>query len=101
MNYHLYADDTQIYALFTYDDPEDMLAAKLGIERCLNDIYCWMSNNKLKLNKDKTELPIFYSKFRKQPSFPPLVVGEELIPRQTQLRILVPSWIKSCPCLHR
>lgn len=51
MNYHLYADDTQIYASFTYNDPEDMLAAKLGTERSLNDNIWWMSNNKLKLEK--------------------------------------------------
>lgn len=89
------------YASFTYDDPEHMLTAKLRIERCLNDIDCWMSNNNLKLNKDKTELLIFHSKFCKQPSFPPLVFVEELIPSQTQLRILVPFWIRPCPCLHR
>lgn len=79
MMYHLYADDSQIYATFTYDDPDDMSAAKHGIDRCLVDINCWMSINKLKLNKDKTELLIFHSKFRKQPTFPSLVFGEEVI----------------------
>ncbi|KAK3705766.1 hypothetical protein QZH41_000593 [Actinostola sp. cb2023] len=79
MMYHLYADDSQIYATFTYDEPDDMSAAKHGIDRCLVDINCWMSINKLKLNKDKTELLIFHSKFRKQPTFPSLVFGEEVI----------------------
>lgn len=61
---HLYANDTQIYTSFTYNDPENMLAAKLGTKRCLNDNDWWMSINKLKLKKDKTELVIFHSIFR-------------------------------------
>lgn len=56
-----------------------MLTAKHKIENCLADIDLWMTFNKLKLNKDKTELLIFHSKFRAQPAFPPLIFGNERI----------------------
>jgi hypothetical protein len=65
MMYHLYADDLQIYATFKCGDLDGMAVAKLRIEQCLIDIDRWMSSNKLKLNKDKTELLLFHSKFRK------------------------------------
>ena len=50
-----------------------------NIEKCLNDIYLWMTANKLKLNKDKMELIYFYSKYSPQTSFIPLHFGDDLI----------------------
>ena len=34
----------------------------LNLEKCLCDISVWMSQNKLKLNNDKTEIILFGSK---------------------------------------
>ena len=50
-----------------------------NIEKCLNDIHLWMTANKLNLNKDKTELIYFYSKYSSQKSFIPLHFGDDLI----------------------
>ena len=53
---HAYADDTQLYLTIK---PVSQLAVDIGIgklECCLSDIYTWMSQNKLKLNADKTEI---------------------------------------------
>ena len=53
VDYHFYADDTQLYMSFTpsstnSDDSVDKL------KHCLTDIKNWMSKNMLKRNTDKT-----------------------------------------------
>ena len=79
MNFHLYADDTQIYVSFNYKDQNDLEQVKSRVEACLVDIMNWMSENKLMLNTDKTELLILSSKFRAEPVFPVLTVGSDII----------------------
>ncbi|KAL9965352.1 hypothetical protein ACROYT_G029141 [Oculina patagonica] len=49
------------------------------IEECLSDLDKWMSLNKLKLNKDKTELLFLYSKHNPQQSLPPIRFGQDII----------------------
>ena len=52
INFHCYADDTQLYLA---SDPDDKI--KLSkIEDCIKDIKDWMSSNFLLLNSDKTEV---------------------------------------------
>ena len=54
---HGYADDTQIY--MSCSTPKDKIPVAEDcrrIEMCLHDIHSWMSNNKLKLNSEKTEI---------------------------------------------
>ena len=36
--------------------PNEESAAQLKMEACVKEIYSWMACNKLKLNRDKTEL---------------------------------------------
>ena len=61
VKYHSYADDTQ---LFIHLSPDDSLKSFDCLKSCLNDIQVWMSENKLKLNPDKTEFIIFGAKGR-------------------------------------
>jgi len=51
VNYHLYADDTQIYMPIT-----DITADKIKISNIMSDIKLWMHERKLKLNEGKTEV---------------------------------------------
>jgi len=53
VNLHGYADDTQLY---THCQPDETAAAVAVLERCIKDVDDWMSDNRLKLNMDKTEL---------------------------------------------
>lgn len=60
MDYHCYADDTQVYMVIK---PKDSWANYVNkLEMCLSDISSWMTRNMLKLNEDKTELIIFTPK---------------------------------------
>ena len=52
---HLYADDTQLYVPFILNSHSDQQSALAQIEDCIQDIRLWMTENKLKLNEDKTE----------------------------------------------
>ena len=57
--YHTYADDTQIYVKFNKNCLTSMQMALCQLEHCIADISCWMSQNGLKLNHEKTEWIIF------------------------------------------
>ena len=62
INYHLYADDTQVYIEF---DPPEGTDAVNRLERCISDVSEWMHTNFLKLNHDKTEYIVISSKHSK------------------------------------
>jgi len=56
LEYHFYADDTQLYVAFKTDCLDKMVECKTTIGQCVRDIDNWMVINKLKLNQDKTEV---------------------------------------------
>ena len=53
MCYHMYADDTQVYKSAP---PNDFPKLIHDFETCIKEIKCWMVDNKLKMNEDKTEI---------------------------------------------
>uniref|UniRef100_A0A669CX68 Reverse transcriptase domain-containing protein n=1 Tax=Oreochromis niloticus TaxID=8128 RepID=A0A669CX68_ORENI len=54
VNFHSYADDTQLYISVSPDDTRPMDA----LFNCILDIKSWMAENFLQLNQDKTEVLI-------------------------------------------
>ena len=60
MNFHFYADDSQVY--FSFDSDSSVIVPR--IEACLHDTATWMSLSKRKLNGDKTELLVIGSQHR-------------------------------------
>ncbi|KAL2088527.1 hypothetical protein ACEWY4_015426 [Coilia grayii] len=58
VNYHSYADDTQVYLALSPNDytPLESLCG------CIDQINNWMSHNFLQLNADKTEVIVFGKK---------------------------------------
>ena len=44
IDYHIYADDTQLYLSFKCNTP---LASLIKLNNCISDIRVWMINNKL------------------------------------------------------
>ena len=80
VKYHFYVDDTQLFILLS---PEDSLKSLDRLKSCLNNIHVWMSENKLKLNPDKTEFIIFGVQGRYKwlsDSFPVNILGNCLSP---------------------
>ena len=55
LDHHLYADGTQIYISLATSDTNRSLNQ---LSDCLQDIFLWMIDSKLKLNADKTEFLI-------------------------------------------
>ena len=88
LQYHLYADDTQLYISFKTHCSYVLSLAKRRLECCVNDIDCWMVNNGLKLNQDKTELVLISSKFRSRPSLEFIQVDDEKIQPKSSARNL-------------
>ena len=79
MQFHFYADDTQLYISFSTTNDMELTNSITKIEQCLSDIDKRMSINRLKLNKDKTELRYLFSKYNPQQSLPPLRFGTDII----------------------
>ena len=63
IDYHIYADDTQLYIKFDLSDPSIALEK---INLCISDIITWMIKNKLKINDSKTEFLVLTSSIFKQ-----------------------------------
>ena len=56
LEYHCYADDTQIYLSIDPELQADVDVALQRIENCIDDVRTWMNQNFLKLNDSKTEI---------------------------------------------
>ena len=83
INYHFYADDTQLYITLS---PENFSHSIQKLKNCLNDIQNFMFANKLKLNPDKTVFILIGSpKNRSQllPHFSINILGHQVSPAQS------------------
>jgi hypothetical protein len=58
INYHMYADDSQLYVAFDLQDEHE---ARGRMEACISEIKEWMLLNHLKVNDSKTEFLIIGS----------------------------------------
>ena len=59
VQFHCYADDTQLYIPFSQNDNSCLGS----IEECISEIQIWMKDNFLKLNAEKTEMIIMSSPY--------------------------------------
>ena len=78
---HAYADDTQLYVSIK---PINQCVVDIGLaklENCLTDIYTGMSQNKLKLNADKTDcLVMGTTQMRAKIPIPSITVNGVILP---------------------
>ena len=79
MSFHFYADDIQLYTAFTYNNEFECNNTMARLHDCLADIRTWMTLNRLKLNKEKTELLVLHSRHRSPHAFASLKIGSEVI----------------------
>ena len=77
MDFHMYADDNQIYVAF---HPNDLDQATSTVEDCLAQVKTWMTSNMLKLNDSKTEIILVKSRYlRKHLSLPNIQIGTSIV----------------------
>lgn len=63
--FHFYADDTQLFTSCGCNDDTDVNLTALCIEECLADMKTWICHwISLNLEKIKTELLVFHSRYR-------------------------------------
>ena len=67
LNFHLYADDTQLYMSFKPNHAESLPLVISNIQNCVTDIKSWMTANMLQLNMDKTEVLVLMNKSLRNP----------------------------------
>ena len=79
LSYHFYADDSQLYLSFQPTIPSDRDLAVSNIECCVHEIDHRMLINRLKLNKDKTELLVISAKHLPRPTLQEISVINETI----------------------
>ena len=86
INYHIYADDIQLYCSFDVNSPSEAISQ---IHSCTSDIRTWMIMNKLKINDDETEFPIITSPDANFQEDIQLHVGQEYIHSSSACKSLV------------
>ena len=75
MGFHSHADDTQLYLSFNSLSANEQVSSVSRVESCVREIDNWMARNKIKLNRNKTELLVISSRYRPRPSLESIVVG--------------------------
>jgi len=88
INFHAYADDSQLYVLC---DCCDTAPAAPLFEHCIIDVGDWMSANQLKLNADKTKLlwtGTKHSLSLRDGCGPNLCLGKDTITPSKHVRVL-------------
>ena len=68
MSHYFYADDTPLYITFRRSSVSDITQSKAKLINCVKDIDAWMLSNKLRLNKDKSEILVISSIHHPRPS---------------------------------
>ena len=63
MNFHFYADGSQLYAIFKTLSLIELLEREAALLACVAEMDLWMVANKLRRNRNKSELTVFSSQF--------------------------------------
>ena len=88
MDYHLFADDSQLY-VFVKPVQANVDGAIGRLEKCCHDIRTWMRSNFLTLNDGKTEVLLIGSRQQlSKIALPGVTIGESLIAPATTVRDL-------------
>lgn len=88
IDYHFYADDTQIYSVFQPRDEYDITRTVEHMEKVAALIHSWMCANKLMMNDQKTEVLVIHP-VRTHPIIQPVIkIGQTEITPAKSIRNL-------------
>ena len=59
LDFHLFADDSQLYVSFKINDTNDEIIALARIQACVDELKAWIIHHRLQLNDSKTEVLVF------------------------------------------
>jgi hypothetical protein len=77
MDYHFYADDSEVYVLF---NPKDINITVQRLEKCITSVRQWMSQKCLKMNDSKTEVLLISSKqLSRKIDCPSIMIGDHQV----------------------
>ena len=94
INFHIYADDTQLYLAFNHNDPAMTLQR---LESCVDDINMWMVCHNLKFNDDKSELIVISSPHNKsEVNSIKIKIGDQILSASSNVRDL--GVVSGCSC---
>ena len=80
LDFHTFADDSQLYVSFKINDPTDEKAALTRIQACVREIKSWLNHHRLHLNDNKTEvLVITTPSSANKHSVTDVIVGDSII----------------------
>jgi hypothetical protein len=89
VDYHIYADDTQLYVSYDPKVSGDRDAAQARLTNCIAEVKVWMRQNKLCLNDTKTEFFIISSPWQiNSIQRSDLKIGESAIAPSTSIKNL-------------
>ena len=87
--YHMFADDTQLHIALDPNSEKSQSSAKEKIESCVSSISSWMTENRLKLNSEKTEFMLIGTKHQlSKMTFSSINISGETIPTRKSVRNL-------------
>ena len=88
INYHFYADDTQLYIVFQPKDEGDIKNTVKHMEDVADVVRSWMSANMLKMNNQKTEVLVIHPARVKPRLHPTINIGQSEITPASSVRNL-------------
>ena len=80
IDFHLFADDSQLNVSFKINNTNDEMAALVRIQACVGELKAWMTHHRLQLNDDKTEvLVITTPSSASKHSLTDVVIGDSIL----------------------
>ena len=88
VDYHFYADDTQLYTVFQPKNQQDITKNIKHMEKVAEIVRSWMCENKLKMNDQKTEVLMIYPTRSRPFTQPTINIGNSEISPSASIRNL-------------